>query len=159
MKNESNKESMLLKLQTIVEKQEVDKTDVESHFIMCFECDAEGHINGQLTKMDASPVKALGMVELAMFELKTIKKRIQETITQQKESGRGMISKDHPAVKESFEKFKGRLAKAVKDGDIEALRALKQEIKEDFAARTGMPIPDEDSDDEKPFDINDFKGM
>lgn len=158
MKNEPNNESMLLKFQAIVEKQEESKEKVHSHFAMCFECDEEGHPIGQLVKMDASPIKALGMVEQAMFELKSIKKRIKASMDNRKNNDENPDS-IKAAVMSVAADYKERIEQAISNGDAAALRILKEEIKQEVSKRTGISIPKDDSDDETPFNLDDFKNM
>lgn len=158
MKNKSENESMLLKIQEVQEQHEKNKTNMFDHFVMVFESTDEGFPTGQLIKMQATPLKALGMVSIAMNQLKQIKRRIEDSMNNpNRESNNSALS---DVAKASLEKFKDRLADAVKNGDVDALRTLREEIKADAEERMGRKFKEEDdSDDEKGFDINDFKMM
>jgi hypothetical protein len=158
------KQSFIEKIRSVEDSQEKghDPENYEAHFVVGVDMNADGSPNASMMVSHGTPFETLGMIELLLKNLQDTKKDILSKLStkKQKSSKKSvdhMLSQLPEPVRNQVIALKKRMDDAMKKGDTEELKKLRDELMNFKNPFMGGGAKD-DEDDEDNFNINDFKG-
>ena len=141
-----SKKSILSQLHDLEEK----GTPFNDHVLICIEADDNGLPIGSAVKVKGTPFQTLGMLDLAIAKLEEARDSIHEKFQSIEDASRMMNNLPKEMV-DKIRNFEEQAREALKNGDIDKLEALRDQVKNDLGIK-------DDEGDEDGFNINDFKG-
>jgi len=141
-----SKQSILSQLRDLEDKSK----SFNDHVLICIEADDNGLPIGSAVKVKGTPFQTLGMLDLAIAKLEEARDSIHEKFQSIEDASRMMNNLPKEMV-DKIRNFEEQAREALKNGDIDKLEALRDQVKNDLGIK-------DDEGDEDGFNINDFKG-
>ena len=155
------RESFISKIRDLQDSSKVSHSEAfTSHFLIGVDLAENGAPGSSVTISHGRPFETVGMIDLLILNLQDIKKDIlnkmstknQKAIRNGDASVESMLDELPSEVRSQLIDLKNRMESALKNGDIEELERLKNELR-DFK----NPFSNDDESNDS-FNIDDFKG-
>lgn len=143
--------------------EKLNHSSVHDHIMIVLESDENGAPNGKIVKVKGHPFGLLGMIDLIVEQLGTIREGIVKKFNQADKMGQNLKTASSPH-RERLRELEAAARKASEQGDAEALDQIKLELI-NLLKDMGNSSSDEQNEDDDndvsgsdEFRIDDFKG-
>jgi len=142
-----------------------DSDNLNSYFMIGLSLAENGSLNTSLMMSKGSPFEVIGMIDVIINNLKTVKKEIVFDLSHDnKKKESDILSKSieksiktlPSELQEKIRNLKIKLDKALENYDTEALDKIKEELSN--LRNTNITKEETDKNDDDEFNISDFKG-
>lgn len=136
---------------------------IHDHVMIILESDQNGLPNGKVIKVKGTPFGLLGMIDLIVEQLGTIREGIVKKFNQADKMGQNLKTASSPH-RERLRELEAAARKASEEGDAEALDQIKLELINLLKDMRNSSSDEQNEDDDNDvsgsdeFRIDDFKG-